>query len=184
MDSAQHTTRVSDECGRCHTTVGGVSDGTRKGDPYPSQAVDECGTEPKPAQFQRSMIEHPSLLFKVAQAALAMAAMMTSSTSLALRGVVLEPHQHYVWQLCCAPDSWFSASCADMGLQPYRVNLANGFDFSKDDTFSRMWDLFLIHRPRHFWVSMRCNVWCPWQLGASKVIGDPCVWLWTQPRHQ
>ena len=104
-----------------------------------------------------------SLPLRVAKAAMAMVALVAGAAASSLQELVTEPQQHYVWEICCAPQSWLSEACQRLELKPFRVNLANNFDLNKQETYDRMWDLFLVHRPRKLWISMRCTVWCAWQ---------------------
>ena len=74
-----------------------------------------------------------------------------------------KPQQHLIWEICCSPESWLSEACRLQELRPFRVNLANGFDLNKSDTYVRMTELYKSHRPKKLWVSTKCTVWCPFQ---------------------
>eukprot|EP00438_Fugacium_kawagutii_P003117 Skav222832 [mRNA] locus=scaffold1338:43482:51341:- [translate_table: standard] len=162
LDPCFNSKGIRDES-RCNSRIGAVHEPRRETADGTDQGKEETGTEPKLGEFQRSLKTSLPLPLRVAQAALAMMALMSASMSAAVQELVEDPLQHDVWEICCAPNSWLSMACAQQNVRAYRVNLANGFDLNKPSSFDRMWDLFVRHRPKKLWVSLRCTVWCPWQ---------------------
>eukprot|EP00438_Fugacium_kawagutii_P031764 Skav205351 [mRNA] locus=scaffold1956:24961:32706:- [translate_table: standard] len=159
LDPNLDTSRIRDEPGRFGSCVGGLYEPRREEVVGGDQGEEETGSEPKSRVLRNTF----PLPLRVAQAAMAMMAVMTTTMSTAVQDLVSDPQHYDVWEICCAPNSWLSLACTQENVKAYRVNLANGFDLNKPDTFDRMWHLFLQHRPKKLWISMRCTVWCPWQ---------------------
>ena len=67
-----------------------------------------------------------------------------------------------VWEMFCGPQSNLSKSCEKMGMEPVRVNLANGFDLYKTSSWDKVHRLYRAQRPRKIWVSPRCTYYCDW----------------------
>ena len=47
----------------------------------------------------------------------------------------------------CPPDSRLTSACIQEGLPAQRINLANGFDLYRAETYPELWKLFLRQRP-------------------------------------
>ena len=67
--------------------------------------------------------------------------MMLSTTNL-LRDLMVDDQHAPVWEVCCSPNSWLSEACRLEGLPSQRINLANGFDLNKDETYHKMTQLY------------------------------------------
>ena len=67
-----------------------------------------------------------------------------------------------VWEIACAPHSWLSEACAQQGLRPRRINLSEGYDLYKEQTWQHLRELRRKHKPRRLWFSLPCTRWCQW----------------------
>ena len=92
---------------------------------------------------------------------MAMAAMMATATTSLLIGLHLEGRDG-LWEVACSPHSWLSEAANEHGLRPRRINLANGFDLYRHDTWDRLRALRRQHRPQRLWFSLPCTKWCSW----------------------
>ena len=100
---------------------------------------------------------------------MALAAMMASATTSLLIGLHLEGRDG-LWEVACSPHSWLSEAANEHGLRPRRINLANGYDLYRHDTWDRLRVLRRQHRPQRLWFSLPCTKWCSW---SSVNYNDP-----------
>ena len=91
-----------------------------------------------------------------------MAAAMMLSTMTSLVNDFTLDKRYGLWEVACAPHSWLSESASQNGLRPRRINLSNGFDLYKKETWQELRQLRRRHRPRRLWFSLPCTKWCPW----------------------
>ena len=155
-----------------HSTQLGL--GERGGQRFHSSAIDECdepggdpaiGVPPDGDGESKSgtAVRNPLWLStRIGKAAMVMLHLMTMSVMGQFQELIVEPTQVSVWEVCCSPNSWLAEACKNENLKCQRINLANGFDFNKPETFERMTALYKIQRPKKIWVSMKCTLWCPW----------------------
>ncbi|OLP94791.1 Copia protein [Symbiodinium microadriaticum] len=76
-----------------------------------------------------------------------------------------------LWEVTCAPHSWLSQAAESLDLRPRVINLHNGYDLYKADTWDRLRDLRRIKRPGKIWFSLPCTKWCPWNYMHYKQSG-------------
>ncbi|OLQ00692.1 hypothetical protein AK812_SmicGene16628 [Symbiodinium microadriaticum] len=100
---------------------------------------------------------------------MAMAAMMATATTSLLIGLHLEDRDG-LWEVACSPHSWLSEAANEHGLRPRRINLANGYDLYRHDTWDRLRVLRRQHRPQRLWFSLPCTKCCSW---SSVNYNDP-----------
>ena len=67
-----------------------------------------------------------------------------------------------LWEVTCAPHSWLSQAAESLDLRPRVINLHNGYDLYKAETWDRLRDLRRCKRPGKIWFSLPCTKWCPW----------------------
>ncbi|CAL1139358.1 unnamed protein product [Cladocopium goreaui] len=65
------------------------------------------------------------------------------------------------WEMFCAPDSWLTAACRTEGLRFSRINLQQGYDLYKTNTYELLKEKYKSEKPRRIWISTRCTYWCP-----------------------
>ena len=71
---------------------------------------------------------------------------------------VLRAHVHVdVWEIFCAPESRLSQAVQSEGMVASRINLHQGYDVYKHDTYVRLRNKFLQERPHRIWISSRCT---------------------------
>ena len=70
--------------------------------------------------------------------------------------------QDGIWEVACAPHSWLSEACAQQGLRPRRINLEQGYDLYKKDTWEKMKSLRALTKPKRIWFSLPCTKFCRW----------------------
>ena len=70
--------------------------------------------------------------------------------------------QPLFWEMFCSPDSSLANACMREGIPVQRVNLSNNFDLYRQDTYVRLWELFLKQRPKKIWISTMCTLFCDW----------------------
>ena len=63
----------------------------------------------------------------MAKKVMAMATLMTAMTATLLSELQLDGRDG-LWEVACSPHSWLSSAAEEHGIQPFRVNLAAGFD--------------------------------------------------------
>ncbi|CAE7223872.1 unnamed protein product [Symbiodinium sp. CCMP2592] len=61
-----------------------------------------------------------------------------------------------------APHSWLSQSAQQHELRARVINLHNGYDLYKSETWEHLRDLRQRHKPLKIWFSLPCTKWCPW----------------------
>ena len=93
--------------------------------------------------------------WKICQALVAMMSMLLLTAQGDLRAVLRADVQVDVWEVFCAPESWLSQAVQSEGMVASRINLHQGYDLYKHDTYVRLWDKFLQERPRRIWVASR-----------------------------
>ena len=57
-----------------------------------------------------------------------------------------------LWEICCSPTSFLAAAAMRVGLRTKRINLANGYDLYRPQTYPDLTKLALECRPRLAWV--------------------------------
>ena len=67
-----------------------------------------------------------------------------------------------VWEVFCSPDSELSHQCSLNGMEAVRINLANGFDLYKDESWNQLYKLYRKKPPSKAWFSPRCTFYCDW----------------------
>ena len=70
--------------------------------------------------------------------------------------------QDGVWEVACAPHSWLSEACDRQGLRACRINLEQGYDLYKAETWHRLGELRRQRHPRKIWFSLPCTKFCRW----------------------
>ena len=85
--------------------------------------------------------------------------MFTMATTMIL-GLTLDDRDG-LWEVACAPHSWLSEAAEQHHLRPRRINLANGYDLYRPETWVELGRLRLKHRPKRIWLSLPCTKWSP-----------------------
>lgn len=67
-----------------------------------------------------------------------------------------------VREMFCQKDSELGRACLKQGIPTQRINLHNGFDLYKDQTYVELFQLFRKQRPKKIWVSAMCTLFCSW----------------------
>lgn len=67
-----------------------------------------------------------------------------------------------VWEMFCNPESELINQTIKMGLCGIRINLSNGYDFYKQETYPRLDHLWRKQKPKRMWVSTPCTYYCDW----------------------
>eukprot|EP00439_Symbiodinium_sp_Y106_P071898 s1736_g13.t1 len=67
-----------------------------------------------------------------------------------------------LWEVTCAPHSWLSRAAQEHELRPRVINLRNGYDLYKPDTWDQLRDLRQRKKPMKIWFSLPCTKWCLW----------------------
>ena len=101
----------------------------------------------------------PSLPLYVGKKIMAMGSLLLAMTTSLLVNLHMGQRDG-VWEVACSPHSWLSEAAEKQGLRPRRINLANGFDLYKDETWQELRRLRRLHRPRRIWFSLPCTKWC------------------------
>ena len=68
----------------------------------------------------------------------------------------------FLWEFACAPESWLSQAILDRHLIARRINLSEGYDLFKPDTWRRLRVLRDVHKPKKLWFSLPCARFCNW----------------------
>ena len=108
----------------------------------------------------RSSMIHPlpvSVGAKVMQMVIGVQALMTTELLNLNYG-----DRDVLWEFACAPQSWLSQAVQDHGMDAQRINLYNGFDLYKEETWVRLRQLRRARKPRKLWFSLPCTKWCRW----------------------
>eukprot|EP00439_Symbiodinium_sp_Y106_P012966 s3447_g1.t3 len=92
---------------------------------------------------------------------MSLGAMMTAATSWLLTSLHLGDCDG-LWEISCSPHSWLSSAGEECGLRPRCINLHNGYDLYKADSWDRLRDLRRKRRPRRLWFSLPGTKWCAW----------------------
>ena len=85
--------------------------------------------------------------------------MLTMATNVIL-GLTLDERDG-LWEVACAPHSWLSEAAEQHHLRPRRINLANGYDLYRPETWVELGRLRRKHRPKRIWLSLPCTKWSP-----------------------
>ena len=96
---------------------------------------------------------------KIAAKLMLMAAALTSSLATGLVDFCLD-NCDGVWEVACSPHSWLSEACEQRGLRPRRINLEQGYDLYKKETWDNMKILRKRTKPRKIWLSLPCTKYC------------------------
>ena len=142
-----------------------------------SKKADYAMYQPTPASSTGSTSfpreTHQTLAWKILKA-MALLSMLTLTAQTSLQQL-LRGDQVHGWELFCAPESWLTAACRSEGLRMPRINLHQGYDLYKKDTYDQLLKKYKRERPRRLWISTRCTYWCPftslnYQTVASKTV--------------
>ena len=85
------------------------------------------------------------------------------------------PRRPDILEICCSPDSELSSQVEFLGGSSMRANLASGYDFDKQEAFTRLRDLIKLRRPRHIWVSLPCTLESRMQNLTKREPGSPAL---------
>ena len=101
-----------------------------------------------------------ALPWKILKAAMTLLTMLTLTAQTQLRDFL---HGEHVdgWEFFCAPESWLTSACRSEGLRMSRINLQQGFDLYRKDTYDMLREKYQKEKPKRLWVSTRCTYWCP-----------------------
>ncbi|OLQ12413.1 hypothetical protein AK812_SmicGene3637 [Symbiodinium microadriaticum] len=97
----------------------------------------------------------------MAKRLMAMTTLVAASMSRVLINLHLEGCDG-LWEVACAPHSWLSDAAERRALHPRRINLQQGYDLYKKDTWNELRRLRQQRRPRRLWFSLPCTKWCSW----------------------
>ena len=103
----------------------------------------------------RSSMIHPlpvSVGVKVMQMVIGVQALMTTELLNLNYG-----EGDVLWEFARAPQSWLSQAVQDQGMDARRINLYNGFDLYKEETWARLRQLRRERKPRKLWFSLPCT---------------------------
>ena len=67
-----------------------------------------------------------------------------------------------VWEIACSPHSWLSQACEKQGLPARRINLAEGYDIYRPETWESLKALRRVKKPKKIWFSLPCTKFCRW----------------------
>ena len=67
-----------------------------------------------------------------------------------------------VWEMFCSKDSALAEACMREGIPVERINLAQGFDLYKPETYTTLLHLFRQQRPKKVWISTMRTLFCSW----------------------
>ena len=90
-----------------------------------------------------------------------LAATLSSTMASAARTFTNDGHD-CLWEVACSPHSWLHQAVEKQGLSARRINLDNGYDIYKSETWLRLSQERRLRRPRRIWFSLPCTRWCPW----------------------
>ena len=88
---------------------------------------------------------------------------MSAMVSTAMTAMLVDMHltgRDGLWEVSCGPHNWLTTSAAEHGLQPRRIDYANGYDLYQKETWQRLRALQQRHRPRRIWFSLPFARWC------------------------
>ena len=78
-----------------------------------------------------------------------------------LANVVYEK-EPVIWEVFCSPHSTLTEACLQHGMKGVRINLANGFDLYKDETWNGLYKLYEVQKPKKAWFAPKCTYFCDW----------------------
>ncbi|CAJ1379108.1 unnamed protein product [Effrenium voratum] len=106
---------------------------------------------------------HP-LPLRVGHKLMQLSVLMTAATSSLIMNMHKENHLKgdFLWEFACAPESWLSQAILDRHLIARRINLSEGYDLFKPDTWRRLRVLRDVHKPKKLWFSLPCTHFCNW----------------------
>ena len=67
-----------------------------------------------------------------------------------------------IWEMFCSPESGLTKACEEEGRPAQRINLHQGFDLYKPETYPVLFELFKVQRPKKIWISTMCTLFCSW----------------------
>ena len=102
-----------------------------------------------------------SLPLRIGKAMMNMVHHLQENLNSNLANVVYEK-EPVVWELFCSPHSTLTESCLQNGMTGVRINLANGFDLYKEDTWNGLYKLYEVQKPKKAWVAPKCTYYCDW----------------------
>jgi hypothetical protein len=121
------------------------------------ESFDRNGSVPSSSTSPSSSNPLP---WRILKATLAFLGMMTLAAQTGLRDF-LQGDRVDGWEMFCAPDSWLTAACRTEGLRFSRINLQQGYDLYKTNTYELLKEKYKSEKPRRIWISTRCTYWCP-----------------------
>ena len=122
------------------------------------------------------VIEEPSnkLPLRVGQGLMDTIHKINSELNLDLTETIYGPTP-LIWEMFCSKDSRLTEACLKEGIPTQRINLHNNFDLYKAETYEDLWTLFLKQRPKKFWISAMCTLFCDWK----EISFEPVPWhIW------
>ena len=138
---------------------------TTGGEPYqPGTNVPESqqpGQRLLKTKNKKSSPSGHALPLFMAKRLMAMTTLVAASMSRVLINLHLEGCDG-LWEVACAPHSWLSDAAERRALHPRRINLQQGYDLYKKDTWNELRRLRQQRRPRRLWFSLPCTKWCSW----------------------
>ena len=145
---------------QCHQSVGQLADDDRNGNHNHQPGGRVRGPRPRPSAVNEKMAPK-ALTMCLGNRVMSMVTLMATAAS----GLLLDLHlegRDGLWEIACAPHSWLSISAEQHDLRPRRINLSNGYDLYKAETWSELRELRRLRRPKKLWFSLPCTKWCPW----------------------
>ena len=121
------------------------------------ESFDRNGSVPSSSTSPSSSNPLP---WRILKATMAFLGMMTLAAQTGLRDF-LQGDRVDGWEMFCAPDSWLTAACRTEGLRFSRINLQQGYDLYKTNTYELLKEKYKSEKPRRIWISTRCTYWCP-----------------------
>ena len=173
MSPDQESATVPDRLGTCRSTsksgrkngrsskdTGGT--GNRDGVPSRDDARSACSTmkDKENVTADEKVITHP-LPLRVGPAMMETIHCIHEDLNADLATVVYDS-KPVTWELFCSPESELSSQCDRYGFKAVRINLSNGYDLYRPETYVGMKELFVKQRPNRLWVSPRCTYYCSW----------------------
>ena len=131
-----------------------LGNGRRRG-----RAVDRRISSARTTRVKASRVQ--PLTHYLGKRVMTFVALMTSTMSTMLLGLQLSDRDG-LWEMACSPHSWLSECAQQHGLSPRRINLHQGYDLYRPDTWAKLRELRRLHRPRRLWISLPCTRWCQW----------------------
>ena len=158
--TSRSTSKDCRKDGRSSTSTSGRRDGTRISSRDDARSA--CSTMKDKADVIENdkVITHP-LPLRVGRAMMETINGIQEDLNADLATVVYDS-KPVTWELFCSPESELSKQSDRYGFKAVRINLANGYDLYKAETYEKLKGLCVKQRPRRIWVSPRCTYYCSW----------------------